>query len=179
MKKALQKGFTLIELMIVVAIIGILAAIAIPAYQDYTIRSQVTEGLNLAGALKAGVSEYYAQYGAWPTLVTGNVPGSLGLVADPSGKYVSDIAIAAGGGTLVITYSNGGGFQANAKINGLTLALQPALSGPAGGGNEDVVWICGLNAGPTSVHQPTAGAAPAAAGLTTVLGKYLPASCRA
>ena len=64
--KAMQKGFTLIELMIVVAIIGILAAIAIPAYQDYTIRSQVTEGLSLASAVKAGVAEYYANYGSWP-----------------------------------------------------------------------------------------------------------------
>ena len=64
--KKLQQGFTLIELMIVVAIIGILAAIAIPAYQDYTIRAQVTEGMNLASAVKANVSETFAQTGLWP-----------------------------------------------------------------------------------------------------------------
>src|SRR6267154_3710456 len=64
--KAMQKGFTLIELMIVVAIIGILAAIAIPAYQDYTIRAQVTEGLNLADAVKVAVADFYTQNGAFP-----------------------------------------------------------------------------------------------------------------
>ena len=64
--KAVQKGFTLIELMIVVAIIGILAAIAIPAYQNYTIRAQVTEGLNLADGWKTSVGEFYAQNGTFP-----------------------------------------------------------------------------------------------------------------
>src|ERR1700677_3675390 len=65
--KTVQKGFTLIELMIVIAIIGILAAIAIPAYQNYTIRSQVTEGLSLADGWKTSISEYYAQNGKFPS----------------------------------------------------------------------------------------------------------------
>src|SRR3569832_868627 len=97
MRKSIQKGFTLIELMIVVAIIGILAAIAIPAYQDYTIRSQVTEGLNLAGAVKAEIAEYYAQNGSWPTAL-GTGAGTLGHTATeiPEGKYVSSVQVTNG-----------------------------------------------------------------------------------
>jgi type IV pilus assembly protein PilA len=177
--KTLQKGFTLIELMIVIAIIGILAAIAIPAYQDYTIRSQVTEGLNLAGSLKAEVAEFFAQNGTWPTAVTGLV-GTLGHAAGevPSGKYVSSVNIAAPGGTLVITYnSTAPAYQANAAIGGFTLAMQPLLSGPAVGGNNDVVWVCGQRAIPTNTH-PAPIVAPLASGLTTVRNKYLPAACR-
>src|SRR5688572_32815569 len=112
MIKSIQKGFTLIELMIVVAIIGILAAIAIPAYQDYTIRAQVTEGLNLMSDMKAGVAEWYAQEGSWPTSLTQiGVSGATGG-ASKSGKYVQEINLNVG--TLTATY----GLQANSKING-------------------------------------------------------------
>jgi len=174
MSRSMQQGFTLIELMIVVAIIGILAAIAIPAYQDYTIRSQVTEGFNLASAVKSEVAEFYAHNGAWPTALTGG-PGTLGHTAGevPSGKYVSSVLIN-NPGTIRITYSNTAGYQANALLNNLVLDLRPALSGAAGG-NNDVVWICANNPGPTNVHQP---ATAAAANATTVPNKYMPSSCR-
>ena len=177
MLKQVQKGFTLIELMIVVAIIGILAAIAIPAYQDYTIRAQVTEGMNLAAAVKAEVAEFYAQNGAWPTAM-GTGAGTLGHAANeiPSGKYVDQVTV--NNGTILIRFANGNGFQANAKINGLVLALRPRLSGADATGNEDVVWICGKNAGPTAVHDPATAAGDNVAA-TTLLPKYLPANCRA
>ena len=176
MKKAIQKGFTLIELMIVVAIIGILAAIAIPAYQDYTIRAQITEGLNLAGAVKAEISEFYAQNGAWP-LNLGPGVNTLGHTATevPSGKYVSAIAVT--NGLITISYSNAGGYQANANLNGLTLGLQPKLSGATALGNNDVVWVCGNKAPPTAAHDPAVAAALPST-VTTVSNKYLPANCR-
>ena len=193
MLKTVQKGFTLIELMIVVAIIGILAAIAIPAYQDYTIRSQVTEGLNLAASVKAEVAEYYAQYGAWPTAIIGNV-GTLGHTAGqyPSGKYVQSVEIAAGDGpgaggggpgTIYISYASNATppFVANNKLNGRVLALRPVLSGAtATAGNEDVVWLCGRNTGSGTIHPPAAPAADSADNVaaTTVDNKYMPANCR-
>src|SRR5688572_15351291 len=127
MIKAIQKGFTLIELMIVVAIIGILAAIAIPAYQDYTIRAQVTEGLNLAGSVKAAVAETFAQSGTWPA---NNAEAGVGNNADITGKYVTDVLVADGG--ITITYGN----QANANIAGNTLGLTPWTSV-----NSDVIWV--------------------------------------
>jgi type IV pilus assembly protein PilA len=182
MLKTVQKGFTLIELMIVVAIIGILAAIAIPAYQDYTIRSQVTEGLNLAGAVKAAVAERYAQTGVWPVTLT-----ELGIVdvnnaeTPPTGKYVGSVNMgqAALPGTIVITYagpaSNG---QANAAIDAQVLAMQPFLSQ-----NQDIVWRCGRALDPAiagTVNTDSQGTASGdSIATTTILPKYVPASCRA
>jgi type IV pilus assembly protein PilA len=158
--KSLQKGFTLIELMIVVAIIGILAAIAIPAYQDYTVRSQITEGLNLASDMKAAVAETYAQSGEWP--VNNN---QVGIDATKSGKYVQDVSLNTG--TIVITY---GGVQANTNINGKVLALRPTVSN-----NGDVIWNCGYKA---EVGANPSNATAAANNTTDVTPKYLPASCR-
>ena len=168
MLKQVQKGFTLIELMIVVAIIGILAAIAIPAYQNYTIRAQVTEGLSLADGWKTGISEYYAQNGTMPTCTsTTGGAGCIAAAAASTGKYVSSVTIVTGG--IQVTYSNAGGFQANAKINGQTLGLTPYL-----GANGDVVWVCGTAAIPTTTAIAGVVAPP-----TTVTAQYLPTSCHA
>ena len=163
--KKIQQGFTLIELMIVVAIIGILAAIAIPAYQDYTIRAQVTEGLNLASDLKAGVGEFFANEGAWPVDQT-----DLGIDEIKSGKYVEDVSVS--NGTIVITF--GGAANDNLVSSGETLSIRPMVSA-----NGDVVWLCGYNTGADAnpaLEDPDSGASDADS--TNVLEKYLPQSCR-
>ena len=157
--KALQKGFTLIELMIVVAIIGILAAIAIPAYQDYTIRSQLTEGMNLAGSVETGVAEYFANTGSFPV-----ANSSLGITAAIQGKYVTDVSLDSTGG-IKITYGN----QVNNSVilSGTTLYLYPTVSP-----NQDVIWNCGY-------HTLQGSFGPGVtAGTTNVTPKYLPQTCR-
>jgi type IV pilus assembly protein PilA len=169
--KSVQKGFTLIELMIVVAIIGILAAIAIPAYSDYTIRAQVTEGLNLSGAVKAAVGETFSSNGTWPT---SNTTAGLDAAGNIKGKYVTSVAVGTDGsvgpGVILITY----GGQANNKINGMTLSLTPYTSQ-----NGDIAWVCGDKgtAGTSGLTVASGASIPSGGGSLTA--KYRPANCRA
>jgi len=146
-----MKGFTLIELMIVVAIIAILAAIALPAYQDYTIRSQVSEGSVLADGAKTAFAEFHDNTGRFPPS-----NGSAGLAASGSiiGSYVTDVDAATGAGGLghiSVTY---GGPQANSNIAGGHLVFSPYSNGGS------LAWSCGPSAG-TDLPQ-----------------KYLPTKCR-
>ena len=160
MKKAVQKGFTLIELMIVVAIIGILAAVALPAYQDYTIRAQVSEGLSLGSGARTAVTEYYQQHGEWPA---DNEEAGLADEEDISSKYVESVTVSAvagdedtaGAGVITVEF---GGTDAHAELTEkkLTLVADTTSAGA-------IDWECG----------GTAGSAE-----TTVDDKYLPSSCR-
>jgi type IV pilus assembly protein PilA len=127
--KKVQQGFTLIELMIVVAIIGILAAIAIPAYQDYTIRAQVSEGINLASGAKAAISEYFMDSGALPA---SNAEAGLEAAANITGNYASAVTVSTGG-RVTVTYS---GTEVNAQIAGQTLNLVPTTNAGS------VQWTC-------------------------------------
>ncbi|NNC76809.1 MAG: pilin [Woeseiaceae bacterium] len=148
MKK--QQGFTLIELMIVVAIIGILAAIAIPAYQDYTIRAQVSEGLSLAAGAKVAVAEYYQDRGVYPGT---NAFAGLSANTTIAGNYVDQVTVT--NGLVTVRYSNTGGRKANAQINGATLLLSPLTAA----GSVD--WNCKATAGALSTNA-----------------KWLPSACR-
>ena len=163
-----QQGFTLIELMIVVAIIGILAAIAIPAYQDYTIRAQISEGMTLAASAKAAVVETFQNNGAAPADRLG--AGMSANDTDTSGKYVTSVGII--NGTITVTYNQA---DTHANVRGLTLTLTPYETP-----DFSVAWRCGNALQPAgTAPMGTFGAINAAVyAAPTIASNYLPAACR-
>lgn len=155
----MQKGFTLIELMIVVAIIGILAAIAIPAYQDYITRAQVSEAVTLGGGLKSPLAEYGADKNAWPNLIAPDAtPASTGgdLNATLTGKYATIASDGVTGtypaGVITVTMTTG---KADSGVLTYTTA------------NGGSTWACGN----TTVDGATGSG-------TTIDAKYLPNACK-
>lgn len=136
-----EAGFTLIELMIVVAIIGILAAIAIPAYQSYVIRAKVAEGLTYADQAKTSVSEYYLAGNTWPS-----TNASAGLPNTLAGNYVSNVQVGISSGVSTVTV-----LFNSSVVSGLTVVFTPVASGGT------VAWSCSTGAAyaqyvPSSCH---------------------------
>ncbi len=164
--KSVQKGFTLIELMIVIAIIGILAAIAIPAYQNYVIRAQVSEGSSLISGLETAVAENYANTGTWPSSNK-----AVGITKAISGQYVSAVSLTAPG-QVTVTYSDTAPQIANTAINGGTV-VWTAYTSP----NGDIAWECNTH---MATAPTTAASTPKAGSIGSTIGSpsYLPSICQ-
>ena len=147
--KIIQQGFTLIELMIVVAIIGILAAVAIPSYQDYTARAQVAEAMNLNSGMKTALAEWYSDKGGWPVAVA-SVSGTT------SGKYVASITFSNAGTQTLNVDATMAATGVNSNVAGQVFSTATTSGGQR--------WSCGV------LGQ---------AGVTTTLAsKYLPGACK-
>jgi uncharacterized membrane protein YhaH (DUF805 family)/Tfp pilus assembly major pilin PilA len=157
-------GVIILGCVLPIAFVGMMAGIAVPAYQDYTIRAQVSEGLNLAAAAKAAVGETY--FRTREAAVDRGAAGMSPAATDTRGKYVESVDVA--GGTILITY----GGEANSTIAGRILGLQPYVtSGTA------LVWRCGAGRVPQDAVAIDAGA-PSAAGSTDIDTRHLPSACR-
>ncbi|HEZ4934967.1 TPA: pilin [Neisseria meningitidis] len=161
----LQKGFTLIELMIVIAIVGILAAVALPAYQDYTARAQVSEAILLAEGQKSAVTEYYLNHGKWPG---NNSDAGVASASDIKGKYVQSVTVANGVVTAEMKSSG-----VNNEIKGKKLSLWAKRQ------NGSVKWFCGQpvtrNATATNNDADVAKTGTDSEKINT---KHLPSTCR-
>ncbi|HGG9738714.1 TPA: pilin [Neisseria meningitidis] len=158
----LQKGFTLIELMIVIAIVGILAAVALPAYQDYTARAQVSEAILLAEGQKSAVTEYYLNHGIWPD---GNSSAGVATSTDIKGKYVEKVEVAKGVITAQMASSN-----VNKEIQGKKLSLWAKRQAGS------VKWFCGQPVTRDNAATDTVATGTDAA--KKIDTKHLPSTCR-
>ncbi|HFC8846876.1 TPA: pilin [Neisseria meningitidis] len=157
----LQKGFTLIELMIVIAIVGILAAVALPAYQDYTARAQVSEAILLAEGQKSAVTEYYLNHGEWPA---NNSSAGVASSSEIKGKYVEKVEVAKG--VITATMLSSG---VNKEIKGKKLSLWAKRQ------NGSVKWFCGQ---PVTRAGTDDTVAADNTGNKKINTKHLPSTCR-
>ncbi|MBH2247758.1 pilin [Neisseria meningitidis] len=160
----LQKGFTLIELMIVIAIVGILAAVALPAYQDYTARAQVSEAILLAEGQKSAVTEYYLNHGTWPS--NNSDAGVASTATDIKGKYVEKVEVAKGVITAEMKSSG-----VNKEIQGKKLSLWAKRQ------DGSVKWFCGqpVTRDANATNDDVKAATDTAKKIDT---KHLPSTCR-
>ncbi|HGG9611259.1 TPA: pilin [Neisseria meningitidis] len=157
----LQKGFTLIELMIVIAIVGILAAVALPAYQDYTARAQVSEAILLAEGQKSAVTEYYLNHGIWPA---NNSSAGVASSTDIKGKYVQKVEVK--NGVVTATMASSG---VNNEIKGKKLSLWAKRQ------DGSVKWFCGQ---PVARDKADSATEVTADGNDNINTKHLPSTCR-
>jgi type IV pilus assembly protein PilA len=170
MLKQVQKGFTLIELMIVVAIIGILAAIAIPAYQDYTVRSKVTEGINLASAAETTIAE------GWQSGDVNGLAAAASAWSFTATKYVKTIAIDGTTGAILVTFDTTASGITQLGTTGNQLSFTPSITGQklAAGVTGNIDWACASSTSVTASKANLAVVAPT----TPIQAKYVPTQCK-